>query len=57
MLKNKHNDLLIDSENILYMNWAGAARARTPYTTNYDVHSATWTDGKPAHPLKCNWGH
>jgi hypothetical protein len=27
---------------------AGAARTRTPSTTNYDVHSATWTDGRPA---------
>jgi hypothetical protein len=27
---------------------AGAARTRTPSTTNYDVHSATWADGRPA---------
>ncbi|PVH31001.1 hypothetical protein PAHAL_9G034000 [Panicum hallii] len=29
---------------------AGAARTRTPSTTNYDVHSPTWGDGKPTHP-------
>nr|TKV90537.1 hypothetical protein SEVIR_9G035700v2 [Setaria viridis] len=29
---------------------AGAARTRTPSATNYDVHSPTWGDGKPAHP-------
>jgi hypothetical protein len=27
---------------------AGAARTRTPSTINYDVHSPTWGDGKPA---------
>lgn len=32
------------------MDWVGAARARTPSTTNYDVHSSTWEDDKPAHP-------
>ncbi|KAG0546979.1 hypothetical protein BDA96_01G039400 [Sorghum bicolor] len=26
-----------------------AARTRTPSTTNYDVHSPSWGDGKPAH--------
>ncbi|KAJ4808273.1 Acyl-coenzyme A oxidase [Rhynchospora pubera] len=36
---------------------AGAARTRTPSTTNYDVHSATWADGKPALLLMCNGGH
>jgi hypothetical protein len=31
---------------------AGAARTRTPSITNYDVHSTTWVDGKPA-LLRC----
>jgi hypothetical protein len=26
----------------------GAARTRTPSTTNFDVHSPTWGDGKRA---------
>ncbi|KAF2935618.1 hypothetical protein DAI22_04g245350 [Oryza sativa Japonica Group] len=30
----------------------GAARTRTPTSTNYDVHSPTWGDGKLA-PLLC----
>ncbi|KAG6468993.1 hypothetical protein ZIOFF_073690 [Zingiber officinale] len=30
---------------------AGAAQARTPSVTNYDVHSPTWGDGKPT-PLR-----
>ena len=34
---------------------AGAARTRTPSETNYDVHSATWADGKPALPQSAMW--
>ncbi|PVH67147.1 hypothetical protein PAHAL_1G437500 [Panicum hallii] len=34
---------------------AGAARTRTPSTTNYDVHSPTWGDGRPAHPPSAMW--
>nr|DAD47907.1 TPA_asm: hypothetical protein HUJ06_017844 [Nelumbo nucifera] len=33
-------------------NWVGAARTRTPATTNYDVHSPTWGDVRWA-PLLC----
>jgi len=34
---------------------AGAARTRTPSTTNYDVHSPTWGDGRPAHQPSAMW--
>jgi len=34
---------------------AGAARTRTPSTTNYDVHSPTWGDGRSAHPPSAMW--
>ncbi|PUZ78135.1 hypothetical protein GQ55_1G428600 [Panicum hallii var. hallii] len=38
-----------------YDELAGAARTRTPSTTNYDVHSPTWGDGRPAHPPSAMW--
>lgn len=47
----------LKNHRMLKLVMTGAARARTPTTTNYDVHSATWADGKPAHPLKCNEDH
>ncbi|RCV08822.1 hypothetical protein SETIT_1G357700v2 [Setaria italica] len=34
---------------------AGAARTRTPSATNYDIHSPTWGDGRPAHPPSAMW--
>ncbi|KXG37723.1 hypothetical protein SORBI_3001G115200, partial [Sorghum bicolor] len=34
---------------------AGAARTRTPSTTNYDVHSPSWGDGRPARPPSAMW--
>lgn len=46
--------LLIDSrlrptEDLIW-HWVGAARTRTPSTTNYDAHSPTWGDGRAGHP-------
>lgn len=34
---------------------AGAARTRTPSVTNYDVHSATWADGRTGLPPSAMW--
>jgi hypothetical protein len=44
LVKNK-----TEGPELYFKGLAGAARTRTPSNTNYDVHSPTWGDGKPAH--------
>jgi hypothetical protein len=49
-MKNKCMATSIEGPKLKFSDLAGAARTRTPSTINYDVHSPTWGDGKPAHP-------